>query len=166
MGPNFNKWWLLPFFILTVSALTALSIIVFQPSFLGSSSDEAPEHLAATGPAAKCSGASANDYACYQKRYQNLVRDSGVEAAFADLKDEFTKEEFVKSNCHQLTHVIGRTAADLYGGDIATTYSRGDNFCASGYYHGAMETIVAKLGPDKILSEADNICAGLREQQN
>jgi hypothetical protein len=144
---NFNKWWLLPIGILTASALTALSIIE-----------------KASNTAIDCSGPSANDYSCYQKRYQDLVYNSGVEAAFADLKDKSTKEEFVRSNCHQLTHVIGRAAADLYGGEIASTYSRGDNFCGSGYYHGAIESVMATLGADKVLDEADNICADLREQ--
>jgi hypothetical protein len=48
-------------------------------------------------------------------------------------------------------------------GDIPNTYSKGDNFCWSGYYHGAMEATVAKIGPDKILNEADTICAPLGE---
>ena len=139
--------------ILNVSALIALSIVVFGPSFIG------PR-------AADCWGDRANDYSCYQERYQDLVYNSGVEAAFTDLKDEFAKEQFVKVACHQLTHVIGRAAADLYGDDIASTYSRGDDFCASGYYHGAMETVVANLGADNILDEADGICADLRERQN
>jgi hypothetical protein len=92
------------------------------------------------------------------------VRVSGVEAAFAELKDEFTKDEFVNSNCHHLTHVIGRAAAELYG-DVASTYSRGDNFCASGYYHGVIEATMAMLGADEVLEKADNICADLREHQ-
>jgi hypothetical protein len=153
IGTQFNRWWLLPLGILNVSALIAVSIMVFGPSFLG--------------PAvADCSGERANDYSCYQKRYQDLVNNSGVQAAFTDLKDEFNKEPFVKSNCHQLTHVIGRAAANLYDGDVASTYSQGDDFCGSGYYHGAMETIVANIGTDKILDEADTICADVREQQN
>jgi len=153
ISANFNKWWYLPLGILNVSALIAVSIMVFGPSFIG------PR-------VADCSGDRTNDYSCYQKRYQDLVDNSGVEAAFTDLKDEFTKEPFVKVTCHQLTHVIGRAAANLYDGDLASTYSRGDDFCGSGYYHGAMETIVANIGADNILDEADDICADLREHQN
>jgi hypothetical protein len=171
IGGHFNKWWLLPFGILTTSALIASSIIVFESTFADNSSDNevarqvANEPTEPSEPIADCSGASATDHACYQKRYESLVRDSGVEAAFAELKDEFTKEEFVRSNCHHLTHVIGRAAAELYG-DVASTYSRGDNFCASGYYHGAIESVMATLGVDEIMDEAYNICADLREHQN
>jgi hypothetical protein len=95
-----------------------------------------------------------------------LVYNSGVEAAFADLKDQFTKEQFVKTSCHEITHGIGHAAAELYNGDVSSTYSRGDDFCGSGYYHGAMETIVANIGAEKILDEVDNICADPREEQN
>ena len=146
ISANFNKWWLLPFGILTASALTALNILVFGPSFI--------QQTGSNPVAIDCSGPKANDFSCYQKRYEDLVYNSGVQTAFADLKDEFTKEQFVETNCHQLTHGIGRAAANLYGRDISSTYSRGDDFCASGYYHGAMETIVANIGADKILDKA------------
>jgi hypothetical protein len=46
---------------------------------------------------AACSGEQAIDYACHQERYQNLVLGSGVEAAFAELKDEYKKSALVKN---------------------------------------------------------------------
>jgi hypothetical protein len=149
MRVGFSNWWLLPFGILAASALVVLGIVAFEPPF---------------GYAADCSGASATDYACYQDRYKNLVRSSGVEVAFTELKNEHEKNGFVKLNCHQLAHVIGRTAAELYG-DVPSTYGRGDYFCESGYYHGAMETIVAKIGAENMLEEVGTLCADLREHQ-
>ncbi len=116
--------------------------------------------VAARDPAADCRGALSTDYACLQERYRALVHDSGVQAAFAELRGELATNEFVRTNCHQMTHVIGRAAAEVYG-DIAGTYSQGDSFCGSGYYHGAMETIVANVDPDEILEEAGTLCADL-----
>jgi hypothetical protein len=161
---------LLPFGILTTSALIASSIIVFGPTFADHPSDEVAQHGAhepteTNEQLAECSGASASDHACYQQRYESLVHISGVEAAFAQLKDEFTEDEFVNTNCHHLTHIIGRAAAELYD-DITGAYSRGDNFCASGYYHGVIEATMATLGADEVVDEADNICADLRERQS
>jgi hypothetical protein len=164
MRASFDKRWLLPVGILTASALVAL-VVVFDPSFVGRTADELDQQPASRTTTG-CSGALATDYACHQRRYQNLVRDSGVQAAFAELKDEFKKNELVKHNCHQMTHVIGRTAAGLYG-DLPSTYSRGDPFCEAGYYHGAMEAIAAETELDKILEEADALCAdtGQRHKQ-
>ena len=165
MRANFDKRWLLPLGILAASALVALGVVVFGPSFVARSSEEVAQR-GASEAAADCSGTSASDYACQQERYRDLVRDSaGVEAAFAGLKDEYGKNELAKAECHQLAHVIGRAAAELYG-DLAATYGRGDNFCFAGYYHGAMETFVAEIGAGKILEEADTLCADLRERQN
>ena len=121
IGVHFNKWWLLPFGILTTSTMLALSILVFGPTLADRSSDDEVAQHGGHGPTEtsglipECSGALAADHACYQQRYGSLVRVSGVEAAFAQLKDEFTKDEFVNSNCHHLTHIIGRAAAELYG---------------------------------------------------
>jgi hypothetical protein len=160
-----NKWWLLPPSIIIISALIALNIIVFQPAFINRSSAVAPQSAGQNKAAADCSGASSTDYACYQERFQNLVRLSGVEAAFDELKDEHEKNDYVYNNCHQMTHVIGRAAADLYG-DIPSTLSKGDDFCGSGYYHGAMEDFVANVGPQEILEKANTLCADPAEHQN
>ena len=144
MRATFDKWWLLPSGILVASILM-MAGIVFEP----------PK---ASETAADCSGALSTDYACYQERYQNLVNDSGVQAAFADLKDEYSKNGFVRSNCHQLSHVIGRAAAEHYG-DIPAAYGQGDSFCGSGYYHGVMQAVVARIGADRILEETDTLCS-------
>ena len=160
MRADFNRWWLLPFGVLATSGLIALNIIFFEPAFI----NRAFAGVVQQGAVADCSGDLASNYACQQQRYQDLVRGPGVEAAFTDLKNEYQENELVKGQCHQITHVIGRTAVEIYD-NLSGTYSNGDNFCWSGYYHGAMEAIVAKIGPDRILDEAGTICADLAEDQ-
>jgi len=179
-----GKWWLLPVGIVTASAIVTLGIVIIEPpSFAHRSAAEVVPQVASERETAieehhdeaaerseaqtsiepahlDCSAAASKDYPCIQQRYQDLVRNLGVEAAFAELKGEMATNNFINSNCHQISHVIGRVAADLYG-DIPNTYSHGNSFCGSGYYHGALETIVAKIGPDRILEEADSLCADL-----
>lgn len=154
---------MLPLGVLTVSALLALNIVVFGRLLADRSSDEVAQR-APEEQAASCSGALSTDYACHQDRYEALVRGPGVEAAFAELESEQASDDFVGFACHQLAHVIGRTAAERYG-DISGAYARGDDLCGSGYYHGAMETFVARLGADRIMQEAGTLCAGLSEQR-
>jgi hypothetical protein len=163
---DFDKLWLLPLGVLSASALVVLGLVIFGPSFTSGSSARVDHQHAATetATAANCSGASALDYACYEKRYHDLVLNSGVEAAFADLKDEHDKNGFVRVACHDLTHVIGHAAGELYG-NLATAYDRGDPLCAGGYYHGVTGTVVRKMGADKVLEEADEFCADLRKQE-
>jgi hypothetical protein len=162
---SFDKWWLLPLGVLSASTLVALGLVVFWPSFSGNSSGEGVVRPAASEAAvADCSGASKLDFTCHQERYRALVLDSGVEVAFADLKDERENNGFVRAACHQMTHVIGRTAAEFYG-DLAGAFGQGDPICSAGYYHGAVETVMAKIGADKVLEEANTVCADLREHQ-
>ena len=167
MGGGFNRWWLLPVGILVCSALVSLNIVVFGPSFLTrSSAGPAPlpaEEVSGEADAGGgCSGALATDYACHQERYRDLVLNGGVEAAFRELKADYKENGYVEANCHQMTHVIGRASVEVHG-DIPGAYSRGDSFCWSGYYHGAMEAVVARIGPERILAVAPGVCADLGE---
>jgi hypothetical protein len=138
--------------VVVVAGLVVAAIALFSGS---SPSDPAvPE----------CTGASATDYACLQQRYRQLTKDQGIQPAFRALKQEYEEKPYVKAVCHVLTHEIGRTAAERYGA-VAETYARGDTFCGSGYYHGAMETIVADIGPRRALEDSATLCADVGEQQ-
>jgi hypothetical protein len=104
-----------------------------------------------------CTAAQASNFTCWKQHYSQLVTQQSPEAAFADFKANYNSNPFVKSNCHQIAHVIGRTAAKQYG-DLTQTYAHGDNFCWSGYYHGAIETVAQQLGPTKIIAQLNDVC--------
>jgi hypothetical protein len=63
ISANFNKWWLLPFGILTASALTALNILVFGSFFIDHSNATAFEQTG-SNTAIDCSAHKANDFSC------------------------------------------------------------------------------------------------------
>lgn len=130
-----------------MSALAAVAIVAFADS----PSD------ASYAPVAGCAAASANDYSCYRARLQRVVRASGARSAFTELKSVARGSDPVKSNCHQLTHDIGRAAAERYG-DVPRTYAHGDALCSSGYYHGAMQVLAAKMGARRFLAEINSVC--------
>lgn len=164
MRAGADKWRVLPFGVLIFCAVVSLNIVVFGPNFVKQrpTGEVARAANAAPTDAAGCSGALANDYACFQERYRNLVRGESVERAFMELKADYEKGGFVKANCHQMTHVIGRAAFERYGG-VPDAFARGDGFCWSGYYHGTMEAAVATIGPRRILAEANDVCANIGE---
>lgn len=114
---------------------------------------------------AHCMDLGVESFSCYETYYKNLVGAHGVQTAFDDLKARYPVSGFVKAQCHQLSHVIGHAAADLYQ-TPAEAFSHGDSFCWSGYYHGVMETIVEKVGEEKLPSVLDNICAGIPNKSN
>lgn len=140
----FGGRWRLPTISLVALALAGAGLMALGPS-------------GRSAAVAECTGRSASDYACFQERYRQLTQVSGIESAFLELKKEYDENELVKAVCHTLAHEIGRAAAVRYGG-VAETYARGDTFCGSGYYHGAIETIVSEIGARRAVADAKTIC--------
>lgn len=144
-------WWLLPVLVVGVAVATAWGILQHQQK-------------PTTAAVLSCTGSQASQFSCWQTRYKVMVAEEGPEAAMADFKTTASKNTYVNSNCHQIAHVIGRASAQRYA-TLAETYKHGDNFCWSGYYHGAIETIVQKIGAEKILSQVNSVCADLRAEK-
>jgi hypothetical protein len=143
-----HAWLALPACILLVAGIIAVSII---------SRGQATGQPAAPTVVVSCDGAQASNFDCWQSRYQAMVAKQSPTAAFADFKKNYDTNPYVKSNCHQLGHVIGRAAALKYD-TLVETYKHGDQFCWSGYYHGAIETIAKKIGKDNITAQLTDVC--------
>ncbi len=143
MSPR--RWALLAAIATGVAALAVLNFVFV---------DDPPARRAAE----RC---DTGNLACYQDRYARLVADAGPERAMRAFRADYNRDPLVRARCHSLAHVIGHAAGERYR-DVAEAYRHGDGFCASGYYHGAMEAIVA--GPDRsrALDRPDEACAGLR----
>jgi hypothetical protein len=152
------RWWVAPAALLAASALAVVTVVIVKPQL----------SRANTATAAKwstdCAGGQANNFDCFQKHFQTLVAAKGVAAAFVDIKDAYDKSQFVKGNCHQLVHVIGRAAGEKYK-DVSQAYQQGDNFCWSGYYHGVMESVMGQIGYDQIKPKINTICETVSKNQ-
>ncbi len=144
-----HAWLGLPIGIVLIAGIVAAVII--QRSTAAEVADALPTQII------NCVGDEVSSFSCWQSRYQAMVAKQSPEAAFVDFKANYNTNPYVKSNCHQLGHVIGRAAALKYG-NITETYKHGDQFCWSGYYHGAIETIAQKIGKDKIVSQMNSVC--------
>ena len=103
-------------------------------------------------------------YSCYKKELTDLTIQKGPEYATAIVKQGYPNIQYVQLQCHQLMHTIGRAALTKYK-DLATTYVHGDQFCASGYYHGASEEIIAEKGANYMVKNAGKICAKFKSGQ-
>jgi hypothetical protein len=110
-----------------------------------------------------CSG-SDNKFQCYADFFKAKTKAASALAAINDLKKLYEKDEYAKSQCHQLIHVVGREAYFKYG-SLANAYTKGDAFCWSGYYHGVTEQAIGDLGAERMRKEANNVCAELAAKQ-
>jgi hypothetical protein len=151
-----TNWWVTPLAVLASSALVVAAILVMKPQ-VGAFQRGPAAQTAASNWEEACGGDRGGDFKCFQQHYQTLIRVNGVAAAFTDIKAAYDKSATVKGECHQLVHVIGRAAADKLG-NVAAAYDQGDDFCWSGYYHGVMEAILAKIGYDNLESQINSVC--------
>jgi hypothetical protein len=106
----------------------------------------------------ECDGVRADDFACWSERYKALVQQKSVKEAFDDLRQHYPDSVYLQSQCHQITHIIGRTSAESTE-SVGDIYSKGDSFCWSGYYHGVIEQVAKKMGKDEFLGQLNTICA-------
>ncbi len=104
-----------------------------------------------------CQNTTGYLFSCYADYYKALVKNSGTKAAINDIKQRYSTDAYLKSECHPLIHIIGSTSAAKYD-TISEAYQHGDNFCWSGYYHGVLEGVVAKVGKENLKDSINNIC--------
>jgi len=124
-----------------------------------------PTQPATSAPlTAICTGKQSNSFDCYQKHYQDIVSKKEIVDAFTDLRGRYDGNAYIKSQCHPITHVIGRAATKKYA-TVSEAYKRGDSFCWSGYYHGVLEGIVGRIGFEKLSKSMNPICAELATKQ-
>ena len=96
----------------------------------------------------------------YENYYSNITQKNGVDYAFAKLKKDYDLHPDIKSDCHQITHAIGRAAAEKYI-DVGQAFQHGDSFCWSGYYHGVMEGLLIKVKTTNMSGKINFICSNI-----
>lgn len=95
--------------------------------------------------------------------YTNLAREKGIESAFSDLKREYDNDAVVASLCHDISHSIGRVAAEKYG-NVEGAFKHGDGFCWSGFYHGVIEWGI--IGLEETKKKISSICSDFPGKEN
>lgn len=96
-------------------------------------------------------------FRCYATYYATKAYNDGEAAAMDDVKQEYNTSGYVKAQCHQLTHIIGRTSYKKWG-SLDKAYANGDSFCWSGFYHGGIEQAISDIGAARVKSDAPSIC--------
>jgi hypothetical protein len=139
-------------------SLVGIAVIAAAVLWPGSKTEIAANPSSNVALIDNCQNKNTITYSCYKNELTQITNQQGPEKAMTLIKQAYVKVPYVKSQCHQLTHVIGRAALAKYNNDLAQTYAHGDQYCWSGYYHGAMEQLATSKGYDFIVKNADSIC--------
>ena len=106
---------------------------------------------------ASCINRIQHEYDCYEAHLVSVLETSGGTAALQELQRLSDEDTFVLSECHPLTHSIGRAAWERYGSyQAAANYE--DGTCWSGYTHGVLERLLFKFTDDELVVEIKNVC--------
>lgn len=134
------------------------------------SSQQGPQHAQAdliSGPVKACldqdEGGTA--FTCFEDYLKKRVQEKDPVTAFADLRILYDISPVVQSFCHPLAHSIGHAGMEKYP-VLSEAFSRGDNFCWAGYFHGVMETYVEKVGREALPSQMNTICNQVPGREN
>lgn len=114
----------------------------------------------ASGQFDRCVANQTVTFGCYNGELNSIVQQQGPKAAFGLLKIQYPKIAYVRAQCHELTHVIGR-AAYLKEANLADTFAQGDSYCQSGYYHGAIEGLSKQKGVQYLINNLNEVCGSV-----
>lgn len=146
-----KNWWLYPLTLVLVTGVSTWLVM-----------KENSAQLAAQQEIVDCRGERESEFKCWQQRYDALVAQQSPKAALADAQQMFDTVAYVKGNCHQIAHLIGRASAKKFG-DVIKAFNEGNEFCSSGYYHGTMEEIAQEIGSENIVGKINEICDATRK---
>ena len=112
---------------------------------------------------ADCIHTIEREYDCYEAYLVDIVNSSGASEALVELADLSERDSFVRSECHPLTHSIGRASLGEYGSfQNAVQYE--DGTCWSGFTHGILESVMFKYSVDELDQAVQGICVQDPEQ--
>ena len=113
------------------------------------------------GPEVKCEGEEKQIVSCWDKAIANVLKKKGLELAFSQFSQLYDQEPLFQKNCHDFTHRLGRGAYELFSEGKFFRVSPKTQYCSFGFYHGFMETLVAKSQDFK---KAREFCAYVDQQ--
>lgn len=154
-------WWAIPVAILLCSSIGAWFLLKSGVKTVESENSFNPK----TASLVECQGTPREaELECWQERMEVLITQNDSNAkAFADANAAYQTSTYVRSNCHQIAHIMGRSAGKKYA-DVTKAYQDGDDFCSSGYYHGVLEAALTITDKDTILGKLNDICSGVKAE--
>lgn len=117
------------------------------------------QHAVAKSDVGSIKDCKGKQFECYNDFLTLRTRSAEPTEAMKEIRQGYETDEYVKTQCHQLTHIVGREAIKKYG-TIREAFLHGDSFCWSGYHHGVVEAAIKDIGADRIKEQANELCSG------
>lgn len=112
---------------------------------------------------ASCINTIEREYDCYEAYLVEILNTQGPPAALVELASLADRDSFVRSECHPLTHSIGRAAMDKFG-SFQRAVQFEDGTCWSGFTHGTLEALMFKYKVTELDEAVQGVCVQDPEQ--
>jgi methionine-rich copper-binding protein CopC/putative copper export protein len=107
---------------------------------------------------ASCAALPVGGPDCYRAYFADRMRSDGAEAALTEIGALSETDPYVGAQCHQVTHDLGRDAAEYYP-TLSEALAFDATVCWSGYYHGVVEQELSGHDEDWLLAQMPTVCA-------
>jgi len=92
---------------------------------------------------------------CWEDLTRTIVKKEGISRAFDFIAYAYDQDSEFAQPCHAMVHIIGQAAYIQFRSTGSVELSQKTASCAFGFYHGFMETLVARKGT---IEEARDFC--------
>lgn len=160
--PKFGKSLRLEVGALATVLILASSLAVLNPTAGGNPSGAAmPEDdVLSAQPVAdvqECAELTVGQPNCYQTYFSNVMKRGDPGTAVAEILELSGSDQYIASQCHQITHDLGREAAGYYK-TLGEALSFEASACWSGYYHGVVEQRMSEYDDAELLEAVQGFC--------
>lgn len=167
--PRFGRTLRLEVGALTVVLVLASSLAVLNPTAgrAPSGAGQSAEDVLSAEPVAdvqECAGLNVGRANCYQSYFSGVMKRQDAGAAVAEILELTGSDQYVASQCHQITHDLGREAAGYYD-TLGEALSFEGSACWSGYYHGVVEQRMSEYDDQELLELVPGFCEDPAENQ-
>lgn len=97
---------------------------------------------------------------CWNRAIAQSIKKNGVDQTLAIFKRQNDADQSLSGWCHVMSHEVGHQAW-VKTKNIGRAFSLGrshGNVCASGFFHGVLESAVASIGRQKLERQIPNLC--------
>ncbi|HEX2149460.1 MAG TPA: CopD family protein, partial [Actinomycetota bacterium] len=160
--PRFGRSLRLEIGALTTVLVLASSLAVLNPTAGGepTGGGDTGEDVLAAEPVSdvqECAGLNVGQQNCYQTYFSEVMKREDPGAAVAEVLELSGNDQYVATQCHQITHDLGREAAGLYD-TLGEALSFEASACWSGYYHGVVEQRMSEFDDAELLKLVPEFC--------
>lgn len=138
----------------------ASSLAVLNPTAGSGGASPAPKDVLSAQPVSdvqECVDLAVGQPNCYQDYFSALMKTRDAGAAVAEILKLSASDRYVSSQCHQITHDLGREAAGYYK-TLGKALSFEASACWSGYYHGVVEQLMSEFSDEELLTKVPTFC--------